>query len=72
MIQTDVEPHRRIERAVLVQAQPGQFFVKNFPVRLAEITVRDAPVRNGARDAVDELAHGSFALGSMLLTVKIF
>jgi hypothetical protein len=30
MIQPDVEPDRRIERAVLVQAQPGQFVVKSF------------------------------------------
>src|SRR4030095_15900932 len=29
MIQADVEPDRRIERTVLVQAQPGQLIVKN-------------------------------------------
>jgi len=30
MIQADVEPDRRVESAVLIQAQPGQFIVKNF------------------------------------------
>jgi hypothetical protein len=70
--QPDVEPHRRIERAVLVQAQPGQLVVKNLAVRLAEITVRNAPIRNRPGDAVDELAHGGFALGGVLFAVKIF
>ena len=72
VIQTDIEPHRRIERAVLVHAQPGQFLVKNFAVRLAEIAVRNAPVRNRPRNAMDELAHGRFALGGVLFAVKIF
>jgi hypothetical protein len=34
VIQADVEPHRRIERAVLVQAQPGQLVVKISPSAL--------------------------------------
>jgi len=46
--------------------------VKNFAISLAEIAVRDAPVRDGAGDAMDELAHGSLALGGVLFAVKIF
>jgi hypothetical protein len=49
-----------------------KFLVKNLTVGLAEISVRDAPVRNRAANAVDELAHGGFALGGVLLAVKIF
>ena len=72
VIETDVEPDRRIERAVLVHAKPGQFVVKNFALGLGEITILDAPIGNRAADAVDELTHRGFALGRVLLAVKIF
>src|SRR5450756_1718962 len=72
VIEADVEPYRRIERAVLVQAKPGQLLVKDFTICLAEITVRNTPVRNCPGNAVDKLAHGSFALGGILFAVKIF
>ena len=62
MIKADVEPDRRVERAVLIHAEPGQFVVENFRrFRIGEITVRDAPVRDRARDAMDQLPHGRLA-----------
>ena len=79
MIQADVEPDRRIERAVLVQAQPGQFIVKNFrSFRIREVAVRQSPVGNRARDAVNQLPHRSFSsaliwIGAVRdVAVKIF
>ena len=40
VIKTDVEPDRRIERAVLIDAKPGQLVVKNFRrLRIGEIAV---------------------------------
>ena len=72
MIEPDVEPDGRIERAVLVHAEPGQFFVENFAIFLGEIAVLDAPIGDGAADAMDQLANGRFALGGVLLAVKIF
>ena len=53
VVQTNVEPDRRVERGVLVQAQPGEFLVKNFPVFFVEVTILDSPVRDGPGDAMD-------------------
>ena len=62
VIEPDVEPHRRVERAVLVHAEPGQLVVESLGrFRVCEIAVLDAPVGDRAGDAVDELAHRSFA-----------
>src|SRR6267143_1963761 len=72
MIEADVEPNRRVEGAVLIQTEPGKLLVKHFAVFGAEIAVVDAPVGNGAADAVKELANGRFALGGVLLAIKIF
>ena len=72
VIEADIEPHGRVERAVLVDAKPRQFLVKHLAVSLAEVTVLDAPIGNGAADTMDELAHGGFALGGALLAVKVF
>ena len=71
MVKADVEPDRRIERAVLVEAKPSQFIVEDFAVGGVEIAVGDAPIGDGAADAVDQLAHRGFALGRMLFAVKI-
>ena len=58
MIQADVEPDRRVKRAVLIQAKPGQFVVKNFRrLGIGKITVRHSPIRNRSRHAMNELAH---------------
>ena len=72
MIQSDIEPHRRIESAELIHAKPGEFVKKDFAIRLAKISIRDAPICNRPRDAMNQLLHRSFALGRVLLAVKIF
>ena len=72
VIQTDVEPHGRVEGAVLVYTQPSELVVERFTVRLAEVTILHAPVGNRTRDTMDELAHGRFALGGVLFAVKVF
>jgi hypothetical protein len=62
VMQTDVEPDRRIERAMLVHAKPGQLVVENFRLlRIGKITIRDPPVRDRPRDAVHQLLHRTFA-----------
>jgi hypothetical protein len=54
MVQPYVEPDWRIEGAVLVQAQPGQFVIKSFrSFRVCEVTIGDSTVSNGARDAMN-------------------
>ena len=72
MVETDIEPDRRIERAVLIHAEPGQFIAENFAVRLAEIAVLDSPIRDGAADPMNELLHGRLAFRGVLFAVKIF
>ena len=70
--QTDVEPHRRIECPVLMQAQPGQFAVKILAIlNGGEVAVFDAPIGNRARDPVDHLADAGFAFGSSWLAIEI-
>ena len=47
---------------MLVDAEPSQFVIENFRVFVAlEVAVLRAPVGDGARDAMHELAHGAFA-----------
>src|SRR5262245_35929572 len=53
VIESHVEPHGRIERAILIEAKPRQLIVKNLALLLAEVTVADAPVRNRSADSVD-------------------
>ena len=70
--QTDVEPDGRIERTVLVHAEPGEIAVEVLAVlpRL-EVAVGDAPVGDRTGDAVHELLHRVLALGRVDFTVKI-
>jgi hypothetical protein len=70
--QTNIEPYRRVECAVLVDAQPGQFIEKYFAVRFAEVTILYTPVRNRTADAMNELADGGFALLCFQFAIKIF
>ena len=72
MIQTDVEPHRRVKRTVLVQAEPGQLAVEAFAVvgRL-EVAVLYAPIGDGPGDAVNDLPDARFPLRCSRLAVKI-
>ena len=55
VVKTDVEPYRRVKRAVLIHRQPSQLVEEYFAICLAEVTILDAPVRNGPRDAMDKL-----------------
>ena len=57
---------------MLIDAEPGEFVVEGFAVGLAEVAILDAPIGDGAGDAVDELADGGFALAGVLFAVKIF
>ena len=72
VIETDVEPDRRVERAMLVDAKPRQLFVKRFSIFLAEVSVRDAPISNRPAHAMDQLPNRRFALGGVLFAVEIF
>src|SRR4051812_19984882 len=72
MIEPYIEPDRRIKGAVLIHAKPGEFVVKNFAIRFAEITILHAPISNRAADAMNKLPNGGLALGSILFAVKIF
>ena len=54
--QADVEPDGRVERAVLMQAEPGQVAIERLAVvGRGEVAVFDAPVGDRAADAVDQL-----------------
>jgi len=70
VVEPHVEPHGRIERATLVEAQPGQLVIEHLAVFLAKVTVPHPPVRNGPSHPVDELPHRVLAL-SRLLRVAI-
>src|SRR5690606_26071589 len=63
VVEADVEPDRRVERAVLVQAEGGQLVVEDLGVGVGgEVAVLAAPVGDGAGDAIDELADAPLAL----------
>ena len=72
MVEADVEPDRRVERSILIDAQPGQLVAKNVAIRLAEVSIFGTPVGYGPADAVNELLHRCFALRGVLLTIIIF
>src|SRR4029079_8449693 len=62
MIQPYVEPNRRIEGAVLVQAQPGKLVIKSFGgLGICEVIIRDSTISERAGDPVNELPHRSFS-----------
>src|SRR5690606_38053087 len=62
VVQAHIEPDGTVEGAVLMQAEPGQLVVEALAVLArGEIILLDAPVRDGARDAMDELLEGGFA-----------
>ena len=70
--QPDVEPDRRVERGVLVQAEPGQVAVEVLGVgRRGEIAVLQAPVGDRAADAVDKLPHALLPFRGAVLAVEI-
>jgi hypothetical protein len=71
-VEADVEPDRRIKRAILIHAQPNQLLVKDFTFRLVEIAVTHTPISNRAADALNQLADGSLTLAGVLFAVEIF
>ena len=59
----DVEPHRRVERAVLAGAEPGELVIERLGVGVRrEVALVSAPVGDGPRDAVDELLEAVLAV----------
>ncbi len=73
MEQAHVEPDRRIERGVLMNAQPRQVAVEILGVGgRGEITVLQAPIGDRAADAVDKLPHAPLPFRSAVFSVKIF
>ena len=72
VVESDVEPDRRIERAVLVDAEPGQFLVEDLGVGLrGEVAVLKTAIGDGLADAVDELLDGMLALAVLDVAVEI-
>ncbi len=72
MEEADVEPDRRVERAVLMQTEPGEFFVVGFAVGLAgEVTVLNTPVSDGASNSMNNLLNAGFTFGSAGFAVKV-
>src|SRR5207249_4707555 len=65
-------PDGRIEGAILIDAEPGQLLVEHIAIVLAEITVLNPPVSNGATNTMNELANRRLPFGCVLLAVKIF
>ena len=72
VVEADVEPDRRVERTVLVDAEPREVAVEVLAVLLRlEVAVGDPPIGNRAGDAVDELLDGVFPLGGVDLAVEV-
>ena len=70
--EADVEPHRRIERAVLIHAQPRQVVVKIFRVGFGgEIAILAAAVGDCAAYAVHKLLDGILAMPGCRVAVEI-
>jgi len=71
VVEPDIEPDRRVEGPILVQAQPRHLIIKNLALGPGKITVLDPPIRDSAADAVDELAHRSFPFRGALFAIEI-
>ena len=72
MEQADVEPDGRVERAVLMQAEPGQLAIEPLAVLVArEVAVLRAPIGDRAADAVNDLPDGVLAFRRAVLAVEI-
>ena len=70
VVKSHVEPNRRVEGAILVDAQEDQFVVKDLAVFLGKIAVLDTPVCDGAADPMDQLAHGG-SRSRVLLAIEV-
>ena len=72
VVEADVEPHGRVEGAVLVDAQPGEIAIEVFAVLpRAEVAVLDAPVGDRAGHAMHELLDGVLPLGRVDFAVEV-
>ena len=68
----DVEPHWRVESAVLMQEQIGQFIAERLRVGIAfEIATFAAPFGDGIGNAANHLTHAGFAARRVKRAAKI-
>ncbi len=73
MEETAVEPDRRVERSILVDAQPGELVVERLGVLGGgEVSLLFTPIGNRAADPVDQLTDTGLALVGADLAVEIF
>src|SRR5207247_10461090 len=72
VVQTHVEPNRRVEGPKLLKTQPGEFVVESFAIRSRrEIPIPDSPLRDRSCDAMDMLTHAMLTFGRAVFPVKI-
>ena len=70
--QANVEPDRRIERPVLVNAQPCQFVVEHVGILLGgEVAILETAIGDGPADPVNELLDRILALAALDVAVEI-
>jgi len=63
LIETDIEPNRRIEGTVLVQTKPTEVSIEVFAIlRRIEVSICDAPIGNRPRHPMDQLTNRVLAL----------
>ena len=73
MKQPDVEPDRRVERTILVHAQPSQLAIKMFRIlRTGKQAILAAPVGDRPCHAVNQITNRCFTLGGVGFPVEIF
>ena len=71
VVQPHIEPNRRIEGPILVDAQPGQLVVEHLAVFLAEVPVGHTPVRDGPGHPMDELLDRFLPLRLGRISVEV-
>ncbi len=69
LIETDVEPDRTVERAMLIQTEPGQITIERLRRGLVrKITVLEPPIRDRPRHPMDQLTNRTFATAGMRIS----
>ena len=72
MKETDVEPNRRIEGAMLVEAEPRQVAIEGLAIfRGGEVAIHEPPIGDRAGHAMDELANAVFTFWGAVLAIEI-
>ena len=73
LVKSNVEPHGRVEGAVLVQAQPAQVTVKSLCIfSRIKVSIRHSPIGDGASHTVDQLPNRTLSfLQVRWITVKV-